>query len=125
MFFRLLLSLLILALFACKNENRVSRYLNPEVLPQQVFTIQNNQDTVLTTAGGALLKIDRGTFDGEATQLEVREAYSISDIVQSGLLTESNGQPLSSGGMIYINGTGGERLRFNKSASVSVPTEYL
>ena len=47
------------------------------------------------------------------------------DILKAGLTTMSNGQALSSGGMIYINPVGGNNVTINQKISIAIPTPYL
>lgn len=121
--------ILLLILFSCKNPgtNYTSGLFSTDSLQTQNYTIDINSDTLLTTAGGAWLKIEKGTFNaanGKAI-LEIKEAYSIEQIIKAGLTTQSNGQPLSSGGMIYINAAGGQKITINKPIRVAVPSEFL
>jgi mono/diheme cytochrome c family protein len=92
------------------------------------YSIDPTKDTVLHTMRGALLNIPRGSLDaGGATtaRLEIKEAYSIVEMIKAGLITRSNGQPLSSGGMISIDAAPGENISFKKPIIVSIPTDRL
>jgi len=92
------------------------------------YTIDPTRDTVLHTMRGALLNIPSGSLDaGGATtaRLEIKEAYSIVEMIKDGLITRSNGQPLSSGGMISIDAAPGENISFKKPITVSIPTDRL
>lgn len=102
--------------------------LSPTLLTADSLTLQNyviniNADTLLQTAGGAWLKIDKGTFSaaGGTATIEIREAYSMAAIIKAGLLTQSNGQPLASGGMIYVNAAAGQKITINKPFKIAVP----
>jgi hypothetical protein len=87
-----------------KQKLIILKILATDKLPSQFFTINTGQDTILITSKGAVIRIPKGAISGDenTVQLEIKEAYSIEDIFRAGLTTQSNGQPLSSGGMIYI-----------------------
>jgi mono/diheme cytochrome c family protein len=90
------------------------------------YTVNLNRDTILKTEHGALLNIPRASISsGNDTiaRLSVIEAYNIADIVRNGLTTQSNGQPLSSGGMIDIEPVGNARLVH--PITISLPTNHL
>lgn len=108
-------------LTSCTQQNKKT-FFHREVLPIQHFIINPAKDTVLKTAGGALLRIEGGSFAGADAPftLEVKEALAIQDIVRAGLTTRSNGQLLSSGGMIYVNAPN-ERIRITKPLKISLP----
>jgi cytochrome c2/ribosome-associated translation inhibitor RaiA len=97
--------------------------LTADSLALQNYVINTNADTLLQTAGGAWLKIDKGTFssaNGKAA-IEIREAYSMAAIIKAGLLTQSNGQPLASGGMIYVNAAARQKITINKPFTIAIP----
>ena len=96
--------------------------LSEDALPTQVIQINNNRDTTIKTANGAILQIAKGSFSGsDGVTLNIKEAYSMEAIISGGLTTESNGSPLSSGGMIYLN-TQQSGVSFVKPIKVSLPT---
>ncbi|MGC4038828.1 MAG: cytochrome c [Chitinophagaceae bacterium] len=118
----------IIAIFSCTTNEKSSALLSTDNLPVEKFTINTERDTVLQTNNGALLKITSGTLQsaaGETVTLEIKEAYSMEQIIRAGLLTRSNGQLLSSGGMIYINAAAGQQVNFKKKIQVAIPTDYL
>ena len=119
----LCLLLSIVVIFACTNEKDKS-ILNTDALQTQTIKVNTTRDTVITTAKGALLKIEKGSFSGSNTEVELqlKEAYSFEDIVRAGLTTRSNGKPLSSDGMIYINATDDD-IEIVKPINVSLPTD--
>src|SRR5688500_702252 len=120
------LCILILSLFfvSCNlNKTPYSKTLNRDSIPSQFITIDNSKDETFTTANGAIIKIEKGSFSKNNVKLEIREAYSIEQMVLAGLTTESNGKPLSSGGMIYINATD-EDVSINKPINISIPANY-
>jgi Cytochrome c len=119
----------LLFLTSCKTT--VTKYatnlLSTDSLPRQQFAIDITKDTLLQTAGGAWLKIDKGTFTASTNKviLEVKEAYSMEQIIKAGLITQTNGQPLASGGMIYLNPAAGQNITVNKAFKIAVPANYL
>ena len=101
--------------------------LSADSLPIQNFVIDINKDTLLHTSNGTWIKIDKGTFssgNGKAA-LEIKEAITMQQIIKAGLVTQSNGQPLASGGMIYINAAAGQTITINKPFKVAVPSSSL
>src|SRR5688572_11292056 len=95
------LPVLILSFFivSCtSNKTTYSKILNTDSIPSQFITVDNSKDETFTTANGAIIKIGKGTFSEGKVKLEVKEAYSIEQMVLAGLTTESDGKPLSSGG---------------------------
>jgi len=99
-------------------------------LASTFFSIDPNRDTTITTPQGALLTIPAGALEVPAgatgpVRLEVKEAYTIADIVRAGLVTTSQGRPLSSGGMIYINVADGQDAKLHKPIKVALPTRGL
>lgn len=116
----LILFLTVSFLIACNSQQSAS-VLNADNLPTQTFSIHSSRDTIVKTANGALLEIGRASFSGTdiLVDLEVKEAYSIVDIINGGLTTTSDGKALSSDGMIYIHATGVEIV---KPVKVSIPT---
>lgn len=90
--------------------------------------IDPSRDTVISTTQGARLTISAGAFGepgGEPIRLEVKEAYTFADIIKGRLITTTHGQPLSSGGMIYINIAGKEPIKLLKPIKVALPTKGL
>lgn len=125
----LLLMPVILFLFSCSSPSTKLPVglLSTDSLPTQLFTIDINKDTLLHTSNGTWLKIEKGTFGSEngKAALEIKEALSMQQIIKAGLVTASNGQPLASGGMIYINAAAGQKVTINKPFKVAVPAASL
>jgi mono/diheme cytochrome c family protein len=123
----LLLTLLVLILCTACNSKKENT-LNTAALPTQVVTIDPSKDTTLQTRRGAIIRIPKDALqvDGKSTvQLEIKEAYDITEMVMGGPVTQSDGEPLSSGGMIYINAVGENTVRITKPISVALPTPFL
>ncbi len=126
----LLLILTIVLFFSCTAPHPTKLpvgLLAADSLPTQNFSIDINKDTLLHTINGTWLKIDKGTFssDNGTAVLEIKEAMSMQQIIKAGLVTQSNGQPLASGGMIFINAAAGQKITINKPFKVAVPSAFL
>jgi len=121
--------LLIAFLFSCNHtEQPKNNVLVQSNLTSQLFTINIKKDTTLSTANGAVITIPQGALSGgagETVQLEIKEAYSMEQIIHAGLTTQSNGRPLSSGGMLYINTVGGQSIKITKAITVKIPTASI
>ncbi|HEY9258128.1 cytochrome c [Chitinophaga sp.] len=112
---------------ACNSGNDVKQSLTHQ-LPSEYFTVDIRADTLLQTAKGTRIHIPAGAIsskNGHTIKLEVKEAYSIADIVKAGLFTQSNGQPLSSGGMLFINPVGDPGATIVKPIDVQIPTDFI
>jgi len=78
----------------------------------------------LRTAKGAAIIIAKGSLQakGNTVQLEVKEAYTISDMIKGGLTTKSGTNILSSAGMIYINAVEPD-VKIVKPLKVATPSD--
>ena len=116
-------------IIACNTGNKSNSILSkPGEIIADEYTINVDKDTTLVTKNGALLDIPKGSLSigkGNTIVLEIREAYSIQQMILAGLTTESNGQLLSSGGMIYINAKAGQNVTIKQAIKVSIPNDYL
>lgn len=121
----LVIASLIALVYGC-NQHQSNNLIGASKLASQFFTINTTRDTNLVTQKGALIHIPQGALSGgDATvQLEVKEAYNLEDIVRAGLTTLSNGQPLSSGGMIYIHAVD-KKVKVVKPISIATPASHL
>jgi cbb3-type cytochrome oxidase cytochrome c subunit len=113
----------------CGSRQQVQMlHFRPDSLPSFTVDVDINRDTVIKTPGGAILRIPANTLDGGGlthVKLLIKEAYRISDIVGAGLFTNSNGQVLSSGGMIDIEPEPGPQVMMKGSIDISIPTSYV
>jgi len=98
--------------------------LEPGNLPSFYVKISHSEDQLVRTPKGGVFFIKSNTFDKDV-ELEIKEAYSMKDILLAGLRTESNGKSLKSGGMIYISTKNGEAVSLNKPISVIIPAIYI
>jgi cytochrome c2 len=123
-----LITVLLFVIFSCNElSKKQSSLLGVDKLTAQLFKININKDTVLKTLNGAFFDIPKSSISSNDSlvQLEIKEAYSLEEIIKAGLTTQSNGQPLSSGGMIYINAAGGQTIKITKAIKVAVPTKFF
>lgn len=127
---KLLLSALLITLIiiACKTSGKQGLLLQkPGDVPADEYVINTDRDTTLLTKNGALLKIPKGALQSGSTSvtLEIKEAYTAEQMIRSGLTTQSDGELLSSGGMIYINAKGGQEVKITQAIKVALPTGNL
>jgi mono/diheme cytochrome c family protein len=118
----LLFSFVLLLFTSCKEGEE--RLLNASNLSSFFIEVEPFQALQFQTPKGATITIQKGTFDKRVT-LEIKEAYSSKDILYAGLTTESNGTPLISGGMIYINEKNRNSIIPKQPIKISIPTDYV
>jgi len=104
-------------------QNSFNKFLNKDHLISQIFNVNINRDTTLLTNNGCVINIAKGSLqsENENVKLEIKEAIKNTDIVLAGLTTMSGKQPLSSGGMMYINAEPGVTVK--KQLEVLIPTK--
>lgn len=122
-----LLSSLVI-IISCNTGKKTGLLSTPDDMVADEYVITIDKDTTLVTKNGALVKIPKGslaTDNGNTVTLEIKEAYSIQQMIQAGLTTQSNGNPLSSGGMMYINAAGGQNVTIKQAIKVAIPANYL
>lgn len=96
------------------------------MLARQVFLINADKDTQLTTLHGSRIRISAHSFTNPEVSIEIREAFTPAEILAAGMTTESNGRPLRSAGMIYINATAnGDSVSLLKPIDISVPNQFF
>ena len=95
---------------------------------QQVL-INTQNDTVITTKEGTILKITKASFIYPITakkvtgivELEITEYYKLSDMLLMNLSTTSNNKLLETGGMIHVKATqGNTELELGKSSTIEI-----
>lgn len=119
---------LLLLLAGCNTLPIVPTFLNASTLPSQLLQINTERDTTITLNGGTILTIPARALhiDGSTiAKLEVKEALTIEQMLAAGLRTQGNEEPLSSGGMIYINTADNSKLNFNQPIKIQVPTHEI
>ncbi len=124
---RLALSTLIILflLTACSiNSIPVNSLLGVANIETQTYTIDITIDNTIVGKKGSIITIPANAIlsDEKKIELNIVEAFSIEDMISAGLTTTSNGIPLSSGGMIYINPV--QQATIAKSINVALPTDY-
>jgi mono/diheme cytochrome c family protein len=120
--------LLTVALYSCHpGSSSKQKNLNTDALISNFFTVDANRDTLLLSPNGARIEIAKGSFktNDKQVRLEIKEAYCMESMLIAGLTTQSNGQQLSSAGMIYINVAGENNVTITKPVKVSLPTDIL
>ena len=117
----------IIALLSC-NKKSNPKLLSAENLTSYIVTLNSDSGYYLKTPKGALIKIAANTFDVAAqtqVKVEIKEAYSMQDILLAGLSTESNGKPLRSAGMIYFSATANNKdIKFLKPIEATIPAKF-
>ncbi|HEX3165768.1 MAG TPA: cytochrome c [Chitinophagaceae bacterium] len=97
------------------------------MLALQSFFISSDSDTTIQTLHGSVIRISAASFNvtGEIS-LVIREAFTAAEILAAGMITESNGKPLRSGGMIYLNAMAkGQPVELLKPIKVSIANQYF
>jgi mono/diheme cytochrome c family protein len=95
-----------------------------DYLDQEVFQINTKKDTVIESRDGILVHIPANSFETNENEVDfmIQSAIKPSDILQAGLSTTSNGNPLETGGMFYLDAfANDERISLNKNLEVQVP----
>lgn len=121
-YYRACLALFLLT--ACKQAPTRSSVFNTANLPSQLLEINTRHDTTLLLDGGTVITIPAGaleTADGGPARLEVKAALTIDAMIKAGLHTQSDGKPLQSAGMIYINAAEGAAVKIRKPIQVAIP----
>jgi mono/diheme cytochrome c family protein len=120
-----LLTAFILLSCSRSDKEKNAAIFTPSILPVQAFIVDNARDTILKTLHGSVIRISAGSFESKGkVKLEIKEAISPAEILAAGMMTESNGQPLGSGGMIYIN-TVEKNIALLRPISISIPTNSI
>lgn len=122
---KLLLVVLVFCFCACSGPGSgkfpVNTQLKQDNISSQFFEIDLSRDTTLKTNGGATIFIPKEAIAVKdkrtSIKLELKEAYTIEDILKAGLRTKSGTQVLSSGGMLYLNA---DNATIKKGISVSI-----
>lgn len=115
--------LFLLFLSACTSEKEKALF-NPSNLESFFVKVSHEKDNLVSTPKGAVVRIKKGTF-AKDVELEIKEAYTMKDIVLGGLVTTTNGKPLRSGGMIYINEKDGDEIEVLQPIDVILPTNFV
>ncbi|WP_420603742.1 hypothetical protein [Flagellimonas sp.] len=105
------------------------------IVKSQFFNISGNIDNIIEGEEGTLVIFPKGCFirsNGspviENVEIELAEALSLDQILLSNLTTTSNGKPLETDGMIYLNATTeNKQLSINPEIPiyVEIPTDEV
>lgn len=123
----LLLYICCIALFSCSDPAKQKPALfSRDMLQRQYFELEPNKNVAFKTLHGSVISVPAGAFNvSEIVKLEIREAFTPAEILAAGLVTESNGRPLKSGGMIYVNATANDQpVELLKPIDISIPNNY-
>lgn len=113
--------------FSCNLEKTAPKPFSTGMLALQSFLIKTDKDTSLHTFHGSIIRISANSFNVKGkVNIEVREAFTAAEILAAGMTTESNGRPLRSGGMIYINAkVDNNPVELLNPIKVSIPNSYF
>lgn len=100
--------------------------------PIQLFDFIGKMDNVIEGLNGTVIVLPKGCFVNsvgeiveDSIKFELSEALSLEEMVLSNLMTVSNGNPLETDGMIFINATSkGQKLNINPAnpIKIEIPT---
>jgi mono/diheme cytochrome c family protein len=124
----LVILVLLVGFFSCNNPENAIGPTGGEQLPTTTFSVDPTKDTVLTTPGGAMLKIAAGTFDaGDAkvVKLEIKEASTPDEMRKGNLSLSAGDTSLVSSGVIFVQLAAGQTVSILKSINVSIPARVL
>tara|TARA_Y100000782_G_scaffold115555_1_gene160111 strand:- start:5446 stop:7470 length:2025 start_codon:yes stop_codon:yes gene_type:complete len=105
------------------------------MVPSQFFELDPTTNQVIEGEEGTVISIPKGAFllNGkpyeEKVKLELAEALTLDKMILSNLNTTSNGNPLETGGMLYLKATteDGEELTIDPENQlyIEIPTEEV
>lgn len=107
------------------TQDSISNFSNTQ-LEKEVYQINTSTDTIIETKDGVVFYIPENAFNtnNKNVELVVQTAINPEDILMAGLSTTSNGNPLETGGMFYVDAyVNGQRVELNKSLTVDVPKD--
>src|SRR5215813_10465800 len=85
-------------IISCNTGNKTNNTLSKaDDIKTDEYIVHTDHDTTIVTKNGALLKIPKGSLqvsNGNTVTLEIKEAYSIQQMIQAGLTTQSGNDPL-------------------------------
>lgn len=117
-----------LLLFSCRSTPRPTGILQtPATFQADEYVINTAADTTLLTKNGALISIPRGSLKSSnpLVTLEIKEAYSMEQMIRAGLTTKAGEELLASGGMIYVNARAGQNVSINGTIKIAIPTASI
>lgn len=116
------ISFLLAALSSCSTSENT---LSVASLPKQTFSINTGRDTTVKTKSGSFINIPANALrSGTGTaELIVQEAITAYDMISAGLVTESDGRPLRSAGMICVKT--GDHTEMAGALNIAISTEVM
>jgi hypothetical protein len=118
------------------NENAMdvfAKIYSVDNLNSQSFSIDNSIDNLISGESGTIVRINRNTFVGQdgkiisgKVEIKLIEVSNPIDMVLGNLTTTFNGNPLETGGMIYLNATAENKevsIVSDKSIFIKMPTD--
>ncbi|NIG54421.1 cytochrome c [Chitinophaga sp. Cy-1792] len=120
----LIFAVLFAGITAC---NRRAVLPSRDNIAAQFITIDTRRDTTLHMKDGLeiIIRANALSAPGHSARLEVKEALNIQTMISGGLVTKSNGQLLSSGGMFKIAPADDKKISFNAPITVKVPASNI
>ncbi|SFW79902.1 Cytochrome c, mono-and diheme variants [Chitinophaga sancti] len=118
----------LLAFISCQQNVPLNGKLNTDKLPSQLVTINTSRDNYIKLSGGSIVQVPANalkTASGDSVKLEIKEAFTLGQMARAGLYTRSNGELLSSGGMLYIAPQAGQDVQILKPLKVIVPADHV
>jgi hypothetical protein len=121
------LILLVLPAFmfiGCQNKS-TKRIFHADALQSEHVRFDITKDTSFKTKHGTIVRIPAGSLQSTGNtvvELEIKEALTVAEMIRAGLPTHSNGNPMSSGGLIYFNVVGDDQVRISKPFQLAIPT---
>lgn len=99
----------------------------PNKLTTQKFVIDINQSYSLITQSGIIIQVPKGSLVSKQNPVhfEIKEALSMVAMFKAGLLTQSGGDVLQSGGMFQLEFSPEQQVQINKPLRMLVPTKEL
>jgi hypothetical protein len=122
------LLLITIVLLACRSSSHSGKLLQkPADIKADEYTINTLADTNLLTRNGAILFIPAGSLKSSqpSVTLEIKEAYTMEQMIRSGLTTKAGEELLSSGGMIEVTPKSGEEVTIIKPIKIAIPGRQL
>lgn len=124
-------ALLLTLLFTCAliscNNNKNNNVLSTSNLTAYSVTINSDSGYSLKSPHGALIKISSNGFrvaPNSKVTIEIKEAYTVQDILIAGMATQSSGKPLRSAGMFYFRASvENKEVEFIKPVQVTIPAK--
>ena len=94
------------------EQDRIPVWMETSRVPDQEFTIEQKNDTVVVGKEGTRIEFPKQAFTDlngnlitEPVKIELKECYTTEAIFNAGLTTKSSDALLETGGMIYIEAT--------------------